>query len=295
MDNNILNKSIREIRKAKGFTQEQLADAVGVSPQAVSKWESTSFPDASLLPCIADFLGVTIDELYGRKSEHKNIYEQVMEYLSQFDQNSERTHEIFEICHALCQSMCDIPKYYSLLETRNKDGDCYSESTLEDGIAMARLGTDLRYYLCMPEPEKGYEYLLKYNPKFVDFFKFLSVPNALRAMYYLCSEKGTLFFNSKTLINELNIDKENANEIIEGMLKFSLIWEANYQNGDKLDKIYQFLAHAYMLPFLTFTRTLMNRPDSFFYQCGYRYKAYFNDKSYKKGDNGDNNETVQEK
>lgn len=292
MEQNILNKSIREIRKAKGFTQEQLADAVGVSPQAVSKWESTSCPDATLLPSIADFLGVTIDELFGKSLKQKNIYEQVMEHLMKFDKTTERTHEIFELCYALCQSMCNSTKFYSLEETRNWEGDCYSEATMEDGFTMARLGTDLRYYLCMPEPKKGYEYLLKYDPYCVEFFKFLSVPNALRTLYYLCSENGTLFFNAQTLVIELGTDKKNADEIIEGLLKFKFIWQANYQNGEKQDKIYQFLSHVYFLPFLTFTRTLLNTPDNFSYQNGYRYRPYFKDKSYKnKEKKGDKNET----
>ena len=63
---NSFNSSLKRIRKEKAITQEQLADKVGVSPQAVSKWELSSYPDPQLLPAIADYLGVTIDELFGR-------------------------------------------------------------------------------------------------------------------------------------------------------------------------------------------------------------------------------------
>ena len=66
---NSFNSSLKRIRKEKGITQEQLADKVGVSPQAVSKWELSSYPDPQLLPAIADYLGVTIDELFGRAPE----------------------------------------------------------------------------------------------------------------------------------------------------------------------------------------------------------------------------------
>ncbi|MBQ7187166.1 MAG: helix-turn-helix transcriptional regulator [Ruminococcus sp.] len=66
MPENELSKNIRWLRKKRQLTQEQLAAMVGVSAQAVSKWESGGYPDPSLLPAIADSLDAGIDELYGR-------------------------------------------------------------------------------------------------------------------------------------------------------------------------------------------------------------------------------------
>ena len=58
---------IREYRLAADMTQAQLAERVGVQYQSVSKWETgVSMPDVMLLPKIADALGVTIDDLFGR-------------------------------------------------------------------------------------------------------------------------------------------------------------------------------------------------------------------------------------
>lgn len=55
------------LRKGKGLTQEEVAERFGVSAQAVSKWENeVSMPDISLLPDIADYFDVTLDELLGR-------------------------------------------------------------------------------------------------------------------------------------------------------------------------------------------------------------------------------------
>ena len=56
-------KNISELRKQKGITQEQLAIALNISPQAVSKWETnTSQPDTMTLPLIANYFGVSIEE-----------------------------------------------------------------------------------------------------------------------------------------------------------------------------------------------------------------------------------------
>lgn len=59
-----IGKNIKRLRQNKGMTQERLAQKLGISAQAVSKWEKgIAFPDISLLPVLADDLGVSIDEL----------------------------------------------------------------------------------------------------------------------------------------------------------------------------------------------------------------------------------------
>lgn len=56
----------KKLRKEKDLTQEQIADILCISPQAVSRWEcDTTYPDISLLPTIAEFFNVTVDELLG--------------------------------------------------------------------------------------------------------------------------------------------------------------------------------------------------------------------------------------
>ena len=60
-----MGEKIKRLRKRKGISQEALADILGVSFQAVSKWETTStMPDISLVPSIAAFFDVSIDELF---------------------------------------------------------------------------------------------------------------------------------------------------------------------------------------------------------------------------------------
>ena len=60
-----MGAKIAYLRKQKGVTQEELAIAVGVSAQAISKWErAKNYPDITLLPIIANYFGVTIDYLF---------------------------------------------------------------------------------------------------------------------------------------------------------------------------------------------------------------------------------------
>ena len=65
-----LTNKIRTLRTARGITQEALAAELGVSAQAVSKWErGATMPDVSLLPELAVYFGVSLDELFGLTEE----------------------------------------------------------------------------------------------------------------------------------------------------------------------------------------------------------------------------------
>lgn len=79
MDNKTFSTTLQKLRKEKKVTQEQLASHLGVSAQAVSKWENGSYPEGDLLPQIADFFEVSIDYLYGRGNGDKSFEQMVFE------------------------------------------------------------------------------------------------------------------------------------------------------------------------------------------------------------------------
>lgn len=71
----VLGLKIAYYRKLNGLTQEELAEKVGVSTQAVSKWEQQlSCPDIMLLPEMANIFRITIDELFGLSLEKETVY-----------------------------------------------------------------------------------------------------------------------------------------------------------------------------------------------------------------------------
>ena len=72
--NESIGKRIARLRKEKGMSQENLAERIGVSAQAVSKWENDqSCPDISLLPRLTKLLGVTADELLTGESDQVKL------------------------------------------------------------------------------------------------------------------------------------------------------------------------------------------------------------------------------
>lgn len=68
-DTVLIGKKIAELRKRKNMTQPELADAMGISFQAVSNWErGNSMPDISKLSDLAEILGTSVDDLLGKKN-----------------------------------------------------------------------------------------------------------------------------------------------------------------------------------------------------------------------------------
>ena len=66
--NDLLKQSIARLRAKSGVSQAALAEKLGISPQAVSKWErGICCPDISQLPRIAKVFGTSIDELFSEK------------------------------------------------------------------------------------------------------------------------------------------------------------------------------------------------------------------------------------
>lgn len=106
-------EKLKKLRKAKGLTQETLADFLGVSFQAVSKWErNESYPDISILPVLASFFGVTVDSLLGMDMmENEKKIKKYNESYSRFinEQN------FVELRAVMKKAVAEFPGNYDLL------------------------------------------------------------------------------------------------------------------------------------------------------------------------------------
>ena len=75
-----LGTRIRELRRRDGRTQDNLAEALGVTAQAVSRWESGgSYPDMEMIPAIANYFHISIDELFGYQDEREEKIKTILE------------------------------------------------------------------------------------------------------------------------------------------------------------------------------------------------------------------------
>ena len=99
-----LGSNIKTFRKNKGFTQEELAGLLNITPQAVSKWElETGCPDVSMLIPLAKVLGVTTDALlgYDNISENEAQTKRIEEAVAAMKDNEDRAGSALKICEYL--------------------------------------------------------------------------------------------------------------------------------------------------------------------------------------------------
>jgi len=108
-----LNEKLKQFRKSRDLTQEQIADIFHVSPQAVSRWETgVSFPDIEMLPAIAEFFKVTVDDMLGVDVIRNR--EKIDEILKSLKEKHHKglTDEAIIICR---NALKEFPNNYNLL------------------------------------------------------------------------------------------------------------------------------------------------------------------------------------
>jgi len=109
-----IGKRIKELRKKYDVTQDRLADVLGVTSQAVSKWENeTGYPDIEYITPIANFFNVTIDELFGHDNAEK--VRKVEEYCKKHDDMELDWMPVDERIGVMRQALAEYPGEEKLL------------------------------------------------------------------------------------------------------------------------------------------------------------------------------------
>ena len=107
-----LGEKIRELRKRDGRKQEDLAVALGVTNQAVSRWEANGgYPDIEMLPAIANYFHITIDELFGYDNDRQT---KLQSYVGQADQMSKCEGDRTLLVEFLRNAISEFPAEWQL-------------------------------------------------------------------------------------------------------------------------------------------------------------------------------------
>ena len=270
---------IAKLRKSKGVTQEELANYVGVSAQAVSKWENGGVPDTELLPKIADYFNVSIDSLFDRSINSGSLQSALIESIYN-ESESNRFHRVLEYCWDMERALMPhnfVIDYSETLEEYNKvieDGDQhYSQILNNDGFTLMGIGNRSQYFLVVPNPKDADAAYLN-GVNYPEFFKDFSDENVFNACIMLNKRNAEKAFTENLLVKNMGITPEES-EIILGVLrKYKLVYTSQIEMDDEIKTVFHFNPTPAFVALLIFARQLIDRPNSFCYNCSYRRKPY---------------------
>ena len=278
-----IGMEIAALRKEKGITQDELAKHVGVTAQAVSKWENGGIPDTELIPIIADYFGVSTDRLFGRSIEDYGDLGTALSREIINTPESERMKKVLDYCWDMERAIFgNMPTDGSIADYEKAFGRTeqqYSTIMTDHGFTRMGIANRLQYFLVVPDPNDiqaayfgGTDGLkpIDYPQMFADF----SDRVFFDALIMLNKRESTSAFTPNLLTKKLGIDADKADEIIAKLKKYSLINSTKIEMDDEETEVYTFKPTPSFCALLIFAHELIDTPNWFSYYSGGRNKPY---------------------
>ena len=256
MMDSIIGKQIKRLRSEKGLTQEQLGKAVGVTTQAVSKWERGGMPDAELLPRLSEVLGVSIDTLFGR--EEKSVAVSIARRMCQIPVD-EAYRFAFGICWAmevgLFQEISLVDDFMSGFidnsDVTVDETDYFSKLVKDSGIANARLSKGFRHFFLMVEPEGGLLRHIADREKLRRVFEIFADDHLLQIIFYLYSRLNTPIATS-LISKKTGLSMEETERCMEILCENNLAERTVISTAGGEIYSYMFRQESSVIPLLCF-------------------------------------------
>lgn len=274
----MLSERIAALRKERGLTQEQLGKMVGVSYQAVGKWEKGGAPDVELLPVLAAQLDVTIDALFGLESgEQINIEDTVYRWMLTVPRN-QRVDRLCRLVWSAAgavisgksEDAVDISRYENCCETEdaeNRKSTRWLRRTriaMEDGTILGVRANDMSFAAIFPEPETGWEPFLEGNSLYRRLFEALSKPHCLELLEYLHSKPPTMRrYTPGAIAKPMGLDAAEVKDLMDTLTELNLLNKTELETEDGLISAYLLNNDEALVPFLYFARWLITGGSGF--------------------------------
>lgn len=227
---NTFAMNIQHLRRQKGMTQAELAQAVGVTPQAVSKWERGCFPDAELLPRISDALGVSINDLYSKKNcEPKDIKQTIVDVIQKepVEQRMKTADSLIWACILGISGTSSVSEAFHQFNSfsASSEGDYLLHSLQKTGLILGDLTSGHRYFMLAPQQEENYQNRIPRPAETSRFFHILSDPDVLSIIYYFFRRPQGAGVTKQAIAAGCRLSEKNVNQAIHSLLRSGIVGE----------------------------------------------------------------------
>ena len=267
------HENLSRRRKELGLTQEQLAQRMNVSAQAVSKWEKNSFPDAAVLPRLAEALNLSLDALYGlHDAAAEPDPETVVSRIFRSTAPEQRSAMFMRMLYT---AICTFDPSWEEVSRLPEAFACETFASLKTDaeLVLMRLNPDLRYACFLELPENGIGAYLGDTLQMRRLFHTLSDENAMRIIAHLGSGVRNKMYSVAGIAQKLNIPAENVQHILDRLERFGLVWrmKAEFDDGHRI--VYGNTHKTPLTMLLILAKTITNyirnvNPDTDIWQRG---------------------------
>ena len=286
MGKGILGEMIAKYRKEEGITQEELGRAVGVSTQAVSRWECGGTPDVELLPAIADRLNVSIDALFGRDGGDAADIEKLLQQKLLHIPKEHCMEEMLRYIRVMQQTVFlnHTPELGSVLEmlpgevmdrsAEELSGMIPPQMVLNDeqGCMLYGMVKDLQFALVFPEPEGGWASALKQPEEYMRLFALLAKPHYLDMLIDMDMRGADEHFTVRLAAVRLGISEEEAEEILKELTKYMMAERLTVADENGTLAIYRKGMETNLVVFLLFCGEMMHSSGAVYINTNIRKK-----------------------
>lgn len=268
MDNGInMSAVLSELRTRKGVTQEEAASNLGVSNKTISKWETgVSLPETEYLTGIADYYGVSVNELFGRETAVKDagnlIYHQY-KGLSKSEavvKSFQMAHDVIRACinqigvnHREYKEI-DNPDPKLIFAGLNPTHSDYLNRCLVASPEVFELLLNSKHAnmaVMLAGNEDDFSWLTENADGYLPLLKFLSDFDVIKIFRLMHSQKFPVEFTADFIAKAIEMDESRAAEILDESVKFQLCSVKEMDLKDGLIKLYNSSGNGYILSALT--------------------------------------------
>lgn len=255
---NVFRKNLVKRRKELGLTQDMLAQRMNVTAQAVSKWENSSYPDSELLPALAKALGTSIDALFGFKNnDSETDILQLIHDRVQTIAPEKRSEFVMQMLYSIIYAYN--PSFHTAGHMHDEyDKETYAGIKTNEEIALARLNSDLRYFIYLENPENGVNGYFTNTKNMARLLKTLADEDAIRIISYLGSGRRNKMHSASVISKRLNLPVAKVQNVIDRLDRLGIVWRVSVDLEEGETIMYGYTHNQAIPMILTLTQSVCN-------------------------------------
>ena len=299
MDNTFFPRRLAEERKARGYTQKQVADALGISDRTYSKWETgENEMDVSSLCRLAEFYEASpavffpseglkpegvreaLGALEPREAAQRwfRFHYEALMGMNDSIMTRQREDRSFFRCREPWAEVPDNPS-----EQRDQAPNSLTTFAFPNLSAIFAAGEDMNLSLLLEPAEQGFSWLVSEQAELGAIFRVLGMPGALPCLHFLLRQPNTDLFSVPYLAGKAGASQEEIAAFLEAARPLGLCVGQKVRRNGQEEKLYRAFSPLPLLGVLSLAKLLLRDGDAL-KRTGHQIGS-FTPPIYEKGEN----------